>query len=199
MSSDVLTQALAANQVATFGAGRIFNLLNAIAPVSVVAEFKATKPGQSSKHKVFNSIPAGSKFVGDAADGVWQYLRVTNGPTPQTLTLYIGDDDMSFNQAVTLVGTALVSVAPSATLADQASIATVTGQHALFAANLARRRMTIYADPTNTAVVFLRTTGGANDIGFITAGSFEEFDGTWGLDYRDASAGGQKLYRFEES
>src|SRR5579859_4015109 len=134
MSSDVLQQSLAANQVAIFGRGRIFNLLQAASPLNIVADYRGIGGGQT-KHKVFNGTPAGSKFVSDPADGEWTYLRVANGGAPQTITLFVGSDDMSFNNAVTVTGVAQTQVQPSSTITDTAPIVTATGQHALFPAN----------------------------------------------------------------
>jgi len=198
MSSDVLQQALAANQVAIFGRGRIFNLLQCAFPVNIAADYRGIGGGQT-KHKVFNGTPAGSKFVSDPADGEWTYLRVTNGATPQNITIFVGSDDMSFNNAVTVTGVAQTQVAPSSAITDTPAVVTATGQHALFAANLTRRRVTVFADPANTATVYVRVAGGGNDIGFVQPGTFAEFDTTAALDYRDASAGAQKCYIFEES
>lgn len=200
MSSEVLTQLIAAGTTVTFGQGRIFNLLSAPGgPVTIIAERKTlTKSGQSQIRK-FSNIPAGSKFTADKGDE-WTFLRVTSASL-QTIQIFVGDEDMQFNNAVTVTGVAAVQLTPSSALTDQAGLGagTVTGQHTLFAANAARRRVTVYADPTNTATVFLRAAGGANDLGYIQPGTFEEFDTTVGMDYRDPSAGGQKLYLLEES
>jgi hypothetical protein len=197
MTSEVLPQTVGAGATVTFGRGRIFNLLQASSPVTITLEGKSVHGGQTSIRKFVN-IPAGSKFIGKAGEE-WTFLRLTSA-LAQTVTLFVGDDDMSFNNAVTVSGVAVVAITPSSGITDQAGVAaTVTGQHAFTAANLARKRVTLWADPTNTATVYLRTTGGANDIGFLQAGTYAEFDTTAGFDYRDPSAGGQKLYISEES
>jgi hypothetical protein len=198
MTSEVLTQSVLAGVPATWGRGRIFNVLQASSPVSIVLETKSTKGGQTNVRK-FTSIPAGSKFTLKATDEDWTFLRLTS-TVNQSVTLFVGDDDMTFSNAVTVTGVAVVSINPSSTVTDQAGIAaSVTGQHTLVAANATRKRVTVYSDPTNTAVVYIRTAAGVNDIAFIQPGTYEEFDTLVGLDYRDPSAGGQKLYLFEES
>lgn len=197
MTSEVLTQSVTAGNTATFGRGRVFNILQASSPVNITLETKSTKGGQTQVRK-FTNIPAGSKFTLRAGEEDWTFLRLTSAVN-QSVTLFVGDDDMTFSNAVTVTGVAVVSINPSSTVADTAAINTTTGQHALFAANATRKRITVYADPTNTATVFLRVSGGANDIGFIQAGTYEEFDTLVAYDYRDPSAGGQKLYITEES
>lgn len=198
MTSEVLTQSVVAGTPATFGSGRVFNLLQASNPVSITLETKSTRGGQTNVRK-FTNIPAGSKFTLRPGDQDWTFLRLSSAVN-QSVTLFVGDDDMTFSNAVTVTGVAVVSINPSSTVADQAPInPTVTGQHTLIAANATRKRVTVYADPTNTATVYIRTAGGGNDLAFIQAGTYEEFDTLVGLDYRDPSAGGQKLYLFEES
>jgi hypothetical protein len=198
MTSEVLTQSVTVGNIATFGRGRIFNVLQASSPVSIILETKSTRGGQTNVRK-FSNIPAGSKFTLKPTDEDWTYLRLTSAVN-QSVTLFVGDDDMTFSNAVTVTGVAVVSVNPSSTVADTAPISpSATGQHPLVAANATRKRVTIYADPANTATVYIRVAGGANDIGFVQAGTYEEFDTLVGLDYRDPSAGGQKLYIFDES
>lgn len=197
MTSEVLTQSVTAGNVATFGRGRVFNILQASSPVNITLETKSTKGGQTQVRK-FTNIPAGSKFSLRVGEEDWTFLRLTSSVN-QSVTLFVGDDDMTFSNAVTVTGVAVVSINPSSTVADTASISTTTGQHSLFAANATRKRVTVYADPTNTATVFLRIAGGGNDIGFIQAGTYEEFETLVGYDYRDPSAGGQKLYITDES
>jgi hypothetical protein len=199
MSSEVLTYTVTAGQTTVAGSGRIFNLLQAPGgPVSITADTRSQAGGQSPQ-RVFTNIPPGSKFTAAAGER-WTYLRITSAVT-QVITIFVGDEDMQFNNAVSITGTATTLVQPSATITDTAAISpTVTGQHALFAANPARRRITVYSDPANAgdAVIFFRKTAGANNVGFISPGTFQEFDTTAGLDYQ-CTNGGDKLYVLEES
>jgi hypothetical protein len=197
MASEVFQQALQANVVATFMRGRVFNLLSASSPVTITLEQRGFQGGQTTP-RVFKGVPAGTKFVLQPGEDDWTYLRLTS-PVAQAISLFVGDDDVSFNNAVTVTGTALVSVNPSIVVADTPKVVTVTAQHALFPANVGRKRMTVYSDPANTATVYFRIGGGANDIGFISPGTFEELDTQVAYDYRDPSAGGQNLYLTEES
>lgn len=136
----------------------------------------------------------------------WDYIDIA-APAGTTINYLIGytavqADDTDIQQALaTIAGTVAVAALPSSTIADDAPISpTVAGQHVLFAANLGRRRITVWSDPANAgdATIFLRKTGGANDIGFITPGIFIEFDTIAGMDYR-APIGGDKLYLMEET
>lgn len=199
MSSDVLSQALVAGQVATFGRGRIFNLLQASAPVSIVAEYKGVGQRQNT-HKVFTNIPAGSKFVSDPADGDWTFLRVTSGVN-QNITLYIGDDDMTFNQAVTVTGVAQVNVNPGAAIATVGPTNVNNAAAVTVAANPARRRITVGAPTTNTGPVYLQTAGFATAKAGIplSPGGFVELDTTASFDVRNDSGAVQQFSTFEET
>jgi hypothetical protein len=198
VSSEVLTYAVGPGVVAVTGQGRIFNLLSAPGgPVTVVADTRSQAGGQSPQ-RVFTNIPPGSKFTAKVGEG-WTYLRITSA-VAQSIVIFIGDDDLQFNNAVTITGTATVSIGPSSVIADTAGIATVSGQHALFPQNLARKRITVYSRPNNTGdpFILLRKSGGANDVGFIAPGTFQEFDTTAGMDY-NCAIGGDVLEVLEES
>ncbi len=199
MSSDVLVQALTAGNQATFPRGRIFNLLSATGPVNIVAEYKGIGAGQT-KHKVFNLIPAGSKFVADPADGEWTYLRVTS-PTNQTITLFVGSDDMSFNNAVTVTGTALVAINPSSTINAPAATALAgnTTDATGVPANAARRRVTVYNLALSAGNIRVSDTG-ATGRGFeLAPGAYAEVDTTAALGIRCDTAAGATWGYFEES
>lgn len=199
MSSEVLTYSPGPGATAVGSQGRIWNLLSAPGgPVTITCDVRSQAGGQTQP-RVFKNVPPGSKFTAKEGQG-WTYLRI-DSPVLQNIQIFIGDEDLQFNNAVTVTGLAQVAVFPSSTITDTAAInPTVAAQHALFAANPARRRVTVYSDPSNVGdtVIFFRKTGGANNIGFISPGTFEEFDTTAGLDYQ-CTNGGDKLYVFEES
>jgi hypothetical protein len=199
VSSEVLTYTCGPGQTAVGSQGRIWNLLNAPGgPVTISADTRAVGGGQSPQ-RIFKSVPPGTKFTA-AAGEKWTYLRI-DSIVLQTITIFIGDEDLQFNNAVTITGLAAVAMQPSSAISETAPInPTAAGQHALFAANAARRRITVYSDPANAgdATIFLRKAGGVNDIGFITPGTFQELDTLAGVDYR-APIGGDKLYIFEEA
>lgn len=193
MSTEVLTQTLTAGQKAIFGAGTIFLITQATGPVSIVAR----SLGNSNKNRVFANVPAGMKFTADTPDDGFDLLEVTSASN-QTITIAVGNDDVEFSNSVTVTGGVLTQETPKQAVADTASKLTALGQHTLFAANGARRAITISSDPLNQETIFFRTTGGANDIGFVQPGQSVEFDGVYGIDYR-APAGGGTLYILEES
>lgn len=135
----------------------------------------------------------------------WENLQII-GAAGTTVEFWIGYEDTTEDvtdirlQITTIAGVASFAEAPSATITDTPSKLTVAATQAvLFAANLARRRITVYSIPENIgdAKVFIRKAGGVNDIGFIQPGTFEEFKTTAALDYR-AVVGGDTLLLFEE-
>src|SRR5258708_34144204 len=99
MTSEVLTQAVGAGATITFRRGRIFKLLRAAAPVPITLEGKSGGGGQTAIRKFVN-IPAGSKFTAKVGEE-WTFLRLFSAGA-QNITLFVGDDDMSFNNAVTV-------------------------------------------------------------------------------------------------
>lgn len=136
----------------------------------------------------------------------WDLATITGTPGVSVTFMYgytdIREDVTLFNQQIAVIsGITQVAVNPSGTITDTAPISpTVAAQHALVPQNLNRRRVTIFSDPANVGdtVIFIRKSGGANNLGFIVPGTYEEFDTTAGLDYQ-CTNGGDKLYIFEES
>lgn len=188
MSSEVLNYSVTAGQITVAGSGRIFNLLSAPGgPVTIVADTRATQGGQSPQ-RVFTNIPAGSKFT--AAPGErWTYLRITSAVS-QVITIFIGDEDMQFNNAVTVTGTAAVSVLPSGTWNDTGDTAQAFGTQTVIAANPARRRITIGNRASSANAIRVSGAGGAARGIEIAPGTFTEFDTTASLTVRNDAAGG---------
>jgi hypothetical protein len=200
MSSEVLSFTVTAGQTTVAGQGRIFNLLSAPGgPVSIVADTRKVQGGQSPQ-RIFNNIPAGSKFVAKDGEG-WTYLRITS-PVTQVITLFVGDDDMQFNNAVTVTGTAATTVQPSATItATVAPTVVATGASSTVAANASRRRITIAAAVANTGYIYVQSVGAAVNLGGVPIGpgQFVEFDTNAGLDVRNSTGANQSYSTFEES
>jgi hypothetical protein len=201
MTSEVLSQAVGAGATITFGQGRIFNLLGAASPVTIVLEGKnSSKPGQT-RVRTFKNIPAGSKFTAREGEE-WTFLRLTSAAA-QNVTLFVGDDDMSFNNAVTVTGVAVVAVSPSSTFTDTADTVQATGTQTAIAANLARKRITIGVLSTSAESVRVSSTGGAARGIEIQAGTFTEFDTTGALIVRNdnthGAAASATWYAEEES
>jgi hypothetical protein len=142
-------------------------------------------------------VPAGFKFTADDAGDGFSILEVTSS-VPQTFTIALGDDDVSFSNAVTVSGNVSTQDLPATAITGATKTTIVTAGAALVAANLARRRVTIFSDPANVgAVVYIRVAGGAR-LGAITPGQLLQFNGTYALDYEDATAG-DNLYIAEET
>jgi hypothetical protein len=197
VSSEVLTYAITAGQTTVASSGRIFNLLSAPGgPISIVADRRSVQGGQSLQRN-FTNIPAGSKFTAPRGEE-WTYLRITSAVSQQ-ITIFIGDDDMQFNNAVTVTGTASVSVNPSATINDTADTVQAFGTQTVIAANLSRRRITIGNDIVSTVPIRVSGGGGAGKGIQIQPGTFAEFDTTASLTVRnDAAAGSATWCALEE-
>lgn len=198
MTSEVLTQAVGAGATITFGRGRIFNLLQAAAQVSITLEGKSVSGGQTAVRKFVN-IPAGSKFTAPRGEE-WTFLRLTSAAA-QNITLFVGDDDMSFNNAVTVTGTAVVAVTPSSAVnaPTQQSLAATTSDVATLPANLSRKRVTIGNLSSNTTSIRVSADGVTNKGIEIQPGVFTEFDTTAALGIRNDSAVAVIWYFFEET
>lgn len=195
MSLNEQSAAIPASGTYRLPGANFFLLLTASANVNVTV----TQGGQT---EIFQATIAGLKLKRLKR---WDYIDVA-GVAGTTFSYLIGytsvqaDDTDIQQQLATIAGTVAVATLPSASITDTAPInPTAAGQHVLFAANLTRRRITVYSDSANAgdAAIFFRKPAGANDIGFIVPGTFQEFDTTSGLDYR-APIGGDKLYLLEE-
>lgn len=196
MSTETLTQTLVANTPVQFGAGTNFLVLGATAPLTI----QAVQIGNSNKNRLFAGVLQGFSFKADDAGDGFDLLQVTSA-TAQTITLVVGDDDVSYPSTVNVAGSVQSVQVPAVAVADQAPVVTVANaQTALFPQNVNRRRITVFSDPTNAAnaVIYLLAHGGANHLGCIVPGQSLEFDATYGVDYFCAAAG-DTLYLWEES
>lgn len=200
MSSEVLTQAIGPAAPAAFGQGRVFNILSAPGgPVTVTCDNRSTTGGQTALRRFVN-VPAGTKFVAPRGSE-WTYLRVTSASV-QLLAIFVGDEDLQFNNAVTVTGTASVSINPSSVVTATAALtAVVTATASTIAANAARRRITIAGAVANTGYLYVQSVGSAIAGGGVPIGPgmFVEFDTTSALDVRNDSGASQSFSTLEES
>jgi hypothetical protein len=199
MTSEVLSQAVGAGATVVFGQGRIFNLLGAASPVTIICESKnSSKPGQTRIRK-FANIPAGSKFTAPVGEE-WTFLRLTSAAA-QVVTLFVGDDDMSFNNAVTVTGVAVVAITPSSSInaPTQSNLGATTSDTVTVPQNLARKRITIGNLSSNTTSIRVSADGATLKGIEIQPGTFTEFDTTAALGIRNDSASAVLWYFFEES
>jgi len=202
MTSEVLQQAVGAGATVTFGRGRIFNLLQASSAVSITLETKSTRGGQTQVRK-FSNIPAGSKFTLKPGEEDWTFLRLTSA-APQTVTLFVGDDDMQFNNAVTVTGNAQVTTTPNSTfgpLAVNLDGNLATASAVTVPANAARKAITVSSPPTNTGTVYIQGNGmGAGPHGIpLQPGTFETIVNIGSFDVRNDSGATQYLTFTEET
>jgi hypothetical protein len=198
MTSEVLTQTVGAGATVTFGRGRIFNLLQASSPVTIVLEAKSVQGGQTAIRKFVN-IPAGSKFTAKAGEE-WTFLRLTSAAA-QNITLFVGDDDMSFNNAVTVTGVAVVAITPSSVINSPAATALAgnTTDGTGVPANAGRKRVTVYNLAASAGSIRVSDTGVTGRGVELQAGTFAEFDTTATLAIRCDTASGATWGYFEES
>lgn len=208
MTTEVITQALAAGVQATYGQGRIWYLKTASSPINLRAE----SAGTGAVVRNFNNIAAGAKFVADPGDG-WTYLRVTS-QLAQTIEIVVGDDDVSFSNAVSIVGTPPVSIAsgvgaggsvvvlerPGASLAAPADVVLATATALSIAANGARQRITIGSLSTNTGNVRVQPTGAGAGKGLeLQPGTYVGVPTTAAIDVRNDSGANQTIWQLEET
>lgn len=194
MTTEVIPQTLQAGVQATFGQGRIWYIKSATAALTIIAE----RQRSGANVRKFLNVGAGFKFTAPEGDG-WTYLRVTSAVT-QNIEIIIGDDDVEVANAVTVSGAVAMLESPASTVADTPAVNRATAtQGVLFAANPARRRMTVFVDGGNTGSCFARVTGGANNIGELVPGLNYEFKGTYALDVRNDTGAPANFYIFEET
>lgn len=196
MSSEVLSFTCGPGQTAVAGQGRIFNLLSAPGgAVTIVADTRKFSGGQSPQ-RLFKSIPPGSKFTAKDGEG-WTYLRIDSAVL-QTITIFVGDEDMSFNNAVTITGLAAVAVQPSQTFVDTVDTVQAFGTQTVIAANALRRRITIGNRETSAVTIRVSGAGGAGRGIVIQPGTFSEFDTIAALTVRNDNAAGNATWYAEE-
>lgn len=196
MASEVLTFTVGPGQTAVGGQGRIWNLLSAPGgAVTINADTRSIRGGQSPQ-RIFKSVPPGTKFTAAVGEH-WTYLRI-DSPVLQTITIFIGDEDLQFNNAVTVTGLALVAVNPSAALADTADTVQAFGTQTAIGANAARRRITIGVRGTSADSVRVSGAGGAGHGVEIVPGTFTEFDTIAALFVRNDNAAGNATWYAEE-
>jgi len=198
MSTEVLTQSIGAGATVEFGSGTQFLVVAASSPISI----KAVSLGSANKNRVFTGIPAGFKFTADSPDDGFDLLYVTSAAA-QNVTLAVGTDDVTYSNSVTVSGNVSTEELPSAALTDQAPVACPNAaQTNVVPVNTGRRRLLLTIDPTNTAApgtLFFRAAGGANDLVPAQPGMSYPFNGTYGVDLRNASGAAVNVYRSEES
>jgi hypothetical protein len=196
VSSEVLSFTPGPGATAVGGQGRIFNLLSAPGgPVTITADTRSVKGGQSPQ-RIFKNIPAGTKFT--AAPGEhWTYLRIDSAVS-QTISIFIGDEDLQFNNAVTITGTAVTTIQPSAAIADTADTVQAFGTQTVISANAARRRITIGNRETSAATIRVSGAGGAGHGIVVQPGTFVEFDTLASLTVRNDNAAGSATWYAEE-
>lgn len=193
MSTETLTQTIGVGATIEFGGGTNFLILTSTGPVDVTA----IRLGSSSSRIVLRGALQGFNFKSEDGQG-FDLLQVTSA-TAQNVTFVVGNDDVSYPSTVNVAGSVNTIPQPASAAIDQGPVVTVANvQTALFPENVSRKRITAQADTNNVGTVFFRVNGGTGkNVGFIAPGQSWEFDGTYAIDYFDASAG-DKVYLFEE-
>jgi hypothetical protein len=194
VTTEVITQALVANQQATFGQGRVWYIKSATAALTIVAE--TARSGATIRR--FVNVGAGFKFKAEDGQG-WTYLRVLSAVN-QVIEIIIGDDDVEVANAVTVSGGVSIQESPSTAVASTAPVALPNGaQTAVVAANPARRRVSLQLVSTALGPVDLRTVGGANTILEMQPGVAYELKTIAGFDINNTTGGATTVLVFEET
>ena len=195
MSTEVLQQTLQAGVKATFGSGTQFVIVAATGALSIVAR----QIGNSNKNRTFSGVPAGFKFTADSPDDGFDTLEVTSA-TNQAVQISVGNDDVSYSNAVTITNTVTTQGNPTGTVTDTAPVACANAaQTPVVPVNGGRRSVTLAVDPNAGGVVFARKAGGANSLLPMQPGMSYQFGGTYGLDVRNDTGAAVNVYVFEES
>lgn len=197
MTTEVLAQTLAAAQQVTFGGGRIWYLKTAIAPVTISCEKRGGT--QTTQVRKFSNVGPGFKFKAEVGDG-WTYLRMTNGATPQTIELIIGDDDVEVSNAVSVTGAVTTVPSVSTAIATPADQVITTANKFSLAANLARRTITIGSLSTNTGSVRIQLPAAGAGFGLeLQPGQWETLPTTAAIDIRNDSGVSNTVWFLELS
>jgi hypothetical protein len=198
VTTEVRTQALLAGVQATFGQGRFFVIKAAPSGgLTLVAE----RLGSGGTVRNFVNMPAGASFIADPGDG-WTYLRVTSA-VDQSVEICVGDDQVAFANAVSVTGTASVSVQPSSTVTTPADASIASAGVANIAANTSRKRIWVGSLSSNSPVSLnlrVHVSGAGAAKGFeLQPGTYEKFETTAAITIFNGDANAQSYWVFEES
>lgn len=157
---------------------------------------------EGTKRETFDGI-AGGLFI--KRINSWDNLIIL-GAAGVTFEMLVGNENVIEDetdvrlQVTTISGTANVNQVSNTSFTDLPAVTIPNASAAaVFAANLTRRGITIFSDSANAGSVFIRTTGGANNIGEIQPGQFYGWRNTAGLDIRNDSGAPATFYICEES
>lgn len=201
MSTELKSQVIpASGELVISATANFFFLISATVNVNVRFQRGGTSFGA-------NGIQAG--YVKGVVNH-WD-RAVVAGTAGATVSYFIGTEELreditDFRQQIaTIAGIVQMAEQPAASVANTVAVSRLTAtQGALFAANLSRRRVTVYVDSTNVPSAagvncFIRTIGGANNIGELVPGLNYPFVGTYGLEVRNDTGNTWVFYIFEES
>lgn len=138
----------------------------------------------------------------------WDNARILGTPGV-TVEYWIGSQEVErdlidvFTQIAVIAGVAAVAIAPAVSVVDNAPVVVpnATLNATLFAANLLRKRIRVFADENNPDTCYARLPGGTgNDLANLQPGSVYTFEGTYALNIdHPASGGACTFYLFEEA
>jgi len=121
----------------------------------------------------------------------------------QTVRILVADEvqDVSGASAGGASGSIATTDLPADSVSDIAPVVVVTAtEAALFAANLARRRIAVHVDSANAGSCYARPAGASvNNIAELQPGVVYNFAGLYGLDVRNDTGANATFYIFEES
>lgn len=196
MSARSYIETFAANEYKKLPAGRYFYLKSLTAALTIVTE---GNPGSPVK---FENVGANSEF-GPVAEGQgWRFLGVQNGASAQVVEIVISDDGLfKVGNAVTVSGVALVSVQPSAAIADTPDAVLAPTDEDTIPANLLRKRVHIGVPSSSQNSVRVSFSGGAARGWEIQPGMSQPFETTAALIVRNDdtfASGADASYYVEE-
>jgi len=193
MTTEVLSQTVAAGGTMVLPRGRQLYLVTAGSAVNIAAY----RVGSGANVERFNGVSAGFNVkLADVADSF-----VITSPGAQTITVAVGDEDVSFSNAVTISGNvAAYPLSSSVTgAADVLALGAGATDSTTIPQNLNRKRIWIGVLSTKTQGVRVRPHGTAAGGIEIQPGIFEPFDTTAALDIYNPGAAATDWYWQEET
>jgi hypothetical protein len=133
---------------------------------------------------------AGMKFK--RLDGApWRFTDITSAAAQNVVVVLSDDAEVDIASTVTVAGAVTVATLPATVVAGSAPVINNATQAALFAANLARKRISfsLVSTAVTGAAVFARAAGSGVNLYEIQPGVIYTEEGTFGLDVRNDSGG----------
>jgi hypothetical protein len=192
MTTEVLTQAVGAGGTAIFSRGSHFYLQTATTAVNVVA----TRQGGASAIEKFTGVTSGFKATLDYVADFW---TVTSAAA-QSVTVAVGDGDVTFAGAVSLTGTTYAFATTTIAGVSSADISVAAGATSALAGAVNQKRVTVGVPSTQTGSLRIRWGGLGGTSGIeIQPGTFVTLNVNMGTELYNPNAVAVTYYYWNEA